>query len=72
MSDARTTKTWIESGWLSAKVEKVVRIVLYGLVIGQPDHRKTGPYQFPFNSMLLLTELEVHTKNYCIVRDLIG
>ena len=72
MSDARTTKTWIESGWFSAKVEKVVRIVLYGLVIGQPDHRKTGPYPFPFNSMLLLTELKVHTKNYCIVRDLIG
>ena len=33
----------------SAKVEKVVRVVLYGPVISQSGCRKAGPYQLLYN-----------------------
>ena len=32
------------------KLKKVVRIVLYGLVISQSDCTKAGPYQLPYNN----------------------
>ena len=34
----------------SAKVEKVVRIVLYGPAVSQSGCRKAGPYQLPLNN----------------------
>ena len=37
----------LENGRLSAKVEKVVHIVLYGPTISQSDCRKAGRYPLP-------------------------
>ena len=39
----------LESGGFSAKIEKVVRLVLYGAAISQSDCRKAGPYQLAYN-----------------------
>ena len=38
-----------EKWTISAKVEKGVRIVLYGPAISQSDRRNDGPYQLPLN-----------------------
>ena len=41
-----------KNGRFSAKVEKVVRVVLYRAAISQSDYRKAGPYQLPFNNAM--------------------
>ena len=52
MFDARATQTWKMDDF-PQKLKKVVRIVLYRLAISQSDCRKTGPYQLPYNMMVL-------------------
>ena len=50
MSNARATKTCKMDDFLR-RSKKVVRIVLYEPAISQSDHRKTSPYQLPFNNI---------------------
>ena len=38
----------LKYGQFSAKVKKVVHVVLYGPVISTSDCRKAGPYQLPY------------------------
>ena len=45
----------LEKLTISAKVEKVACIVLYGLAISQSDCRKADPYQLPCNNALVVT-----------------
>ena len=43
----------------SQKLEKVVRIVLYGPAVSESNCRKTGPYQLPSNNLNYDSELLV-------------
>ena len=55
----------LKNGWFSAKLKKVVRIVLYGPAISQSDCRKTGPYQLPLNNTLYsVSNKMVSIKNF--------
>ena len=42
------------------KLEKGVRIVLYGPAIGQSDCRKAGPYLLPYNKNMVLKVFKLY------------